>query len=435
MNYVLEILVEGWAVLMEMAPYLLFGFIVAGFLSVLLSPAWVERHLGGKGFWSVLKASLFGVPLPLCSCGVIPVSASLHRHGASKGATASFLLSTPQTGVDSILVTYGLLGGVFALFRPVAALISGVVGGTLVSLFDHTPVSPEIETAAETVSPTADPCTDVCCSGEQGEGRGGKLWRALRYGLLDLPRDIGPTLVIGLLLAGLISALMPDNFLAPYLGGGLWAILALMLLGLPVYVCATASVPVAFMLVVDQGVSPGAAFAFLVTGPATNAATIAVLWRVLGRRTALVYLATVAATAVLGGLLLDQILSAGDIRGHLHEGHWMLPAWLNFASAVGLLALLAYALATRYVPRLRKHETEAPTMSEASERTQTTRLSIEGMTCGHCAASVKRALTETPGVDSAEVNLPAKEARVTGRGYDVAELRAAVESLGYRVVE
>ncbi|HOF19308.1 MAG TPA: permease, partial [Phycisphaerae bacterium] len=282
-----EIAWEFWAVLSEMAPYLLFGFFVAGLLSVLISAQRVERHLGGKGFWPVLKAAAFGVPLPLCSCGVIPVSASLRRHGASKGATASFLISTPQTGVDSILVTYSLLGGVFALFRPIAALVSGVIGGMLVSLFDRGPEAREIDDIARAQSPAT----------VTGNNR---FVEAMKYGFVTLPADIGRALLVGLIVAAAISAAVPENYFADVLPPGIGQILILMLAGIPVYVCATASVPIAFALI-GTGVSPGAAFAFLMTGPATNAATIATIWKVMGRRTALLYLLTMAGAALAGG--------------------------------------------------------------------------------------------------------------------------------------
>ncbi|GAG17782.1 unnamed protein product, partial [marine sediment metagenome] len=255
------------------------GFLVAGALSVCVSPAWVERHLGGRGLGPVLKASLLGVPLPLCSCGVIPVSASIHRHGASRAATTSFLLSTPQTGVDSIAVTYALLGPVFAVFRPVAALLTGFIGGGLVQLLGD----PGRTNGTNKVEPPT--CTDSCCTGHRDENM---FLRILRYGFVTLPRDIGLALLLGILVAGAMAALVPQDSLNAYIGGGLLSILLLMAAGVPVYVCATASVPIAagFM---HMGASPGAALAFLIAGPATNAATFTTIWKVLGQRTAILY--------------------------------------------------------------------------------------------------------------------------------------------------
>lgn len=320
-----NILLETWAVLGEMSPYLLFGFLVAGILSVVISPEKVEKHLGKTGFKSILKATLFGIPLPLCSCGVIPVASSLRKHGASKGATTSFLLSTPQTGVDSILVTYGLLGGIFAIFRPLIALASGLMGGLAADVSD--------KDESNFVK-----CEDECCQHDSVGGRSNPVIRALRYGFVTLPGDIAGALVVGLVLAGVISALVPADYFAGILGGGIPAMLVMMLIGLPVYVCATASVPIAASLI-NTGVSPGAVFAFLMTGPATNAATIAVVWKLMGRRTAITYLLTVVFFAMSGGLLLDYIFSISQTSAGT-SAPWMIPVWIKTCSSVILLVIL-----------------------------------------------------------------------------------------------
>jgi len=327
-DFARSIAIEFWGTLSEMSPYLLFGFLVAGVLSVFISAELVERHLGGGGIWPLLKASAFGVPLPLCSCGVIPVSMSLRKHGASKGACIAFLLSTPQTGADSILVTLSLLGPVYAIFRPLAALVTGLIGGGLVQLFDSQPAGisqPE--------------CTDACCSQKKQKP---KVVRALEHGFVTLPRDIGKAMLVGLVIAGVISAVVPEDFFAPLLGGGILAMVVMMALGIPVYVCATASVPVAVALL-TKGVSPGAVMVFLMTGPATNAAALATIWANLGRRTAVTYIATVAGCAIAAGLLLDRIVQgiAGDIA---FKPSWMLPPIVKYISAVVLLAVLTFAM-------------------------------------------------------------------------------------------
>jgi uncharacterized membrane protein YraQ (UPF0718 family) len=328
-NFAMSIIIDFWGTIVEMSPYLLFGFFVAGFLSILVSQQIVERHLGGRGLWPLLKASIFGVPLPLCSCGVIPVSMSLHKHGASKGSTIAFLLSTPQTGVDSIFVTLSLLGPVFAVFRPVAALITGLVGGTFVDLFGQ---------AKEEQNKPAEKCTGECCSNEKSS----KVVKGLKYGFVTLPRDIGKAMLLGLVIAAFISALVPDDYFAEVLGEGIFAMVVMMFLGIPVYVCATASVPVAAALIL-KGLTPGAALVFLMTGPATNAASFITIWKTLGRATAIIYLATVAGCALLGGILLDFIDSSVNIDITSHP-HWMLPAFVKYISAVVLLAVLGYAL-------------------------------------------------------------------------------------------
>lgn len=401
---------ESWSVLGEMAPYILFGFLVAGILSELISPETVERHLGGKGIVPVLKATLFGIPLPLCSCGVIPVAASLRKHGASRGATSSFLLSTPQTGVDSIMVTFGLLGPVFAIFRPLVALVSGLVGGALVSAFgsqDHV------------VKPQPPQCQGDCNADNAGRGR---FYRAFHYGFVSLPQDIARALIIGIVIAGFISALIPEDFFLPLIGTGIGAMLVMMTLGIPVYVCATASVPVAAALIA-KGLSPGAALVFLMTGPATNAATIATVWKVLGRRTALIYLGTVAVSALAAGMLLDYIFSAG-IGSPKPEMPWMLPGIVKTISAVALLALLGFTLFRSY---RKKVPEPAP---EDDDRIAT--LNVKGMTCNHCVNSVKRALSEGAGVDSVEVDLKSGKAVIEGKDFDIRSLGQAVEELGYK---
>ena len=400
---------EFWNVLRDMSPYLLLGFLVAGLLSVLIRPETVERHLGGKGILPVLKASIFGIPLPLCSCGVIPVSASLRRHGASRGATASFLLSTPQTGVDSILVTFSLLGPVFAVFRPLAALVSGLLGGSFVSLLTSGEKSqgPELK------------CQDECCSGEQ---KSGKISRILHNGFVTLPRDIGKALIIGLLIAAAISAIVPNDFFAGIMGHGIAAMFVMMLVAIPIYVCATASVPVAAALIA-AGISPGAALVFLMTGPATNAATIATIWKIMGRRTALIYLGAVALTALGAGVLLDYLFTVSGTSS-APSMPLMIPGFVKTGSAVVLLVILGVAMFSSS----HKHS-DSPSAAETSE---TVTFKVKGMSCSHCVESVKRALGERAGVQSVEVDLKTGQATVGGEDMDVSELRHAVEELGYK---
>ena len=414
MELLQKILVETWANLAEMAPYLLLGFFVAGLLSVFVSPETVEKQLGGRGLWPVLKAALFGIPLPLCSCGVIPVAVSLRRHGASRGAATSFLISTPQTGVDSILVTYSLLGPVFAVFRPLAALLSGLAGGAAVSAFD------DRETGENLGEETAS-CSSNCCPAE--DPRRGRIARAMHYGFVTLPEDIAKALIIGLLLAGLIAALVPDDFFAAYFGDGFTAMLVMLVVGIPLYVCATGSVPIAAALMV-KGISPGAALVFLMTGPATNAATISTIWKVLGRRTALLYLLTVCLAALATGAALDFTLAGSVTLGHGSHGA-VLPPWFNRACALALAGILAFALRPRWLRR-----TIDPKIRPVNEA-RTIQLSITGMSCNHCVNSVSRALSETPGVKEVEVDLAGGRAVVLGEDVDPRDLCAKIEGLGY----
>ena len=423
----LKLITESWLVLGQMAPYLLLGFLVAGLLSVCISPAWVERHLGRRGLGPVFAASLFGVPLPLCSCGVIPVAASIRRHGASRAATTAFLLSTPQTGVDSIAVTYALLGPVFAIFRPLAALLTGVVGGSLVEFFGDSSDSDPVEDSQ------SDACGEACC---QGRREGSVLVRFLRYGFVTLPRDIGPALLVGILIAGALAALVPQDLLPAYVGSGILSILLLMAVGVPVYVCATASVPIAagFM---HMGASPGAALAFLIAGPATNAATLTTVWKVMGRRTAVIYAATVAVSAVVFGLLLDWLIPVVEtavprLGEHVHaagEGNW----FANLAAIVLLLVLVS-SYCSKDGHQKEDAGDERQTAGDPS-RQQRLELQVSGMTCSHCVESVRRSLGECHGVREVKVDLGRGRVVVIGDDLHPEPLVAAVTGLGYSVGE
>ncbi len=431
LEVILDILEKSWLLLGQMSVYLLLGFLVAGILSVCVSPAWVERHLGRPGLGSVMKASLFGVPLPLCSCGVIPVAASIRRHGASRGATTSFLLSTPQTGVDSIAVTLGSLGMVVAIFRPVAALLTGLIGGILVQVFDHAPV--RADAMGKSDSPA---CEEPCCA---ETGPRNVLLRALHYGFVTLPRDIGGALLLGIAIAGAMAALVKPDQLE--IGSGILAILLVMAVSVPIYVCATASVPIAYALI-HVGVSPGAALAFLIAGPATNAATFTTIWKMLGRRTAVLYLATVAVGAIAAGLLLDWLFPdlkasmpklghpAGQTDGHAH--HATQITWLTHLGAVALLAVMM--ISSKTMARLtqsKKLAEREQQLADAPPAGQRLEIAVGGMTCSHCAESVRRALAECVGVSSVEVDLAGGRAVVTGERLDRKQLADAVTELGY----
>jgi uncharacterized membrane protein YraQ (UPF0718 family)/copper chaperone CopZ len=430
MELLVTIVTASWAVFGAMAPYLLLGFVVAGLLSVVISPEWIERHLGGNGLGQVVKASIFGVPLPLCSCGVIPVGASLRRHGASKGATTAFLLSTPQTGVDSIAVTYGLLGPFLAVVRPLAALVTGIFGGALVQAFNHDDVAPEEGGIA---GPETASCSSQSCDDEQSKDRS-KILQGVRYGLVTLPRDIGRALIWGVLISGLIAAFVAPQALESYLGGGLWPMLAAMAIGIPLYVCATASTPIALGLI-HAGLSPGAALVFLISGPATNTAALTTLWKVLGRRAAILYLVTVAVASLATGFAVDGLIGAGGLpesalvpaassmegaHAH-HEGEGAMSPF-ELVCAVALLVVLINAL------RPRRQTGGEETMASDD---QVLELEVQGMRCNGCVTSVQRALSEVPGVTEAEVRLKEGRAWVRGRDISAPELIDAVRSLGF----
>jgi len=335
---IIKFISDVWMTLCEMSPYLLFGFLAAGVLSEVISAKTVEKHLGKKGFMSVFKAALFGVPLPLCSCSVIPVTVSLKKNGASNGASTAFLTSTPQTGVDSIFVTFSLLGPVFAVFRPLTALITGVLAGIFVDLTDK-----EKENSDKKIE---EKCEHECCSTKNTK-KPNKFLQVLRYGFITIPGDVAKPLLIGILIAGIISAIVPDDFFAGRLGTGFLPMIVMMVVGIPMYVCSTASVPIAAALIA-KGISPGAALVFLITGAATNAAGIMTVWQVLGKNVAVVYLTTVMISSIVCGYLLNFIFRFVEQYGwHSTKSAMMLPHSFKIASAIVLLIVLGYSIFTQ----------------------------------------------------------------------------------------
>jgi len=424
LDIVLKIAWESWLVLGQMAPYLLFGFLMAGVLSVCISSEFVEKHLGGRGFVPVVKAALLGVPLPLCSCGVIPVSAAFRRHGASRAATTSFLLSTPQTGIDSIAITYSLLGPVIAIFRPIIALATGLLGGLLILLFG--------EREANDVDPESQPhnCQEACCAGKETQSY---FRRALMFGFVVLPRDIGLALFMGIVVAGAIGVFVPHNSLHAYLGGGILAILVMIALGVPLYVCASASVPIAAGLI-HMGASPGAALAFLISGPATNAATLATVWKFLGGRAMLLYLLTIVISAIGSGLTLDWFMPTmpdllPPLSNHVHEAMGL--DGFSMSCAIVLLLVVACSYIIRQPTETHNETTDLQNVGGETTAIERMELAIDGMTCSHCAAAVTQALNECPGVATARVDLTTGRATLTGKQLDVQNLIAAVDKLGY----
>lgn len=323
MELLLNILQEIWLVTVAMAPYLLFGFLIAGILSVLISQDYVRRHLGGGGWLQSLKAALLGVPLPICSCGVIPLAASLRKHGASRSATASFLASTPQTGVDSLMITYALMGWVYAVFRAVVAFISGILCGITVGA-----ISPKDEDEGPV-------CTDECCQPKNTH----IIKRMLSYGFISLPRDIARAMVLGIVLSGILSGLIPENFFAERMGGSPLAMFVMLLIGIPLYVCSSGSVPIALAFI-KAGISPGAALIFLITGPATNAATLTTLWKIIGRKQLAVFLITLSLCALAAGFIMNSM------ELHLGISEYVCacgesPGWFEILCTVALIGILA----------------------------------------------------------------------------------------------
>lgn len=418
----MHILQEISIVAGDMAPYLLFGFGIAGLLHIFTSGSWLKKHLGGAGFMPVLKGVLLGVPLPLCSCGVIGVSASLRKQGASRGAVTGFLISTPQTGVDSILATWGMLGPFLGIFRPLVAFLTGIAGGTLVTFFDK---------GSQSDSSGGKSSAKDCCNTEAALPRR-TLGEVLRYGFITLPRDIAKPLVVGIVVSGMISALLPEGMLAPYIGGGIVAMMVMAVIGIPIYVCATASIPLAVGFI-HLGASPGAALAFLIAGPATNAATIATVWKSLGKGATLIYVGSVATGGILAGLLFDLLVRyvPADFSGlvDVQMQHAEGMNWFKLVAALVLFLILLNSLYGHILGRFLSGNSE--NQPSAGTDRNSIELTISGMTCEHCARTVSSELETLNGVENVQVDFKRGKARIIGNmdGTDI--LLETVRELGY----
>ena len=398
----------------KMSPYLLLGFLLAGIMHAFVPSRLYRRYLGGSSFRSVVNAALLGVPLPLCSCGVIPTAMSLRREGASKGAAVSFLIATPQTGVDSIFATYSLMGLPFALLRPLAALVTALFGGELVNLFDKKDEA--LHAGEQSVTPKAQTFVE-------------KMVEAMRYAFVDMMQDIGRWLVVGLVIAGLITIFVPASFFALFADNSLLSMLIVLLFAMPMYLCATGSIPIAVALMM-KGLSPGTALVLLMAGPAVNAASMMVAGKVLGRRTLLLYLASIIGGAMAFGLAVDYLLPREWFTSSidaLHAGAVHGQGWFNVVCSVVLAVLLVNALVRRF--RGGEKECECETgCCEVRERVYY----IDGLRCNHCRANAEKAITSLVGMESAEVDLPTGRAVVRGTVSEE-QVRTAVETLGFKL--
>lgn len=427
---------ELWFLLLEMAPWLLLGLIFAGLLKVYFPQKHIDKFLGKPDFKSSVNASLLGIPMPLCSCGVIPTGISFFKNGASKGATNSFLISTPQTGVDSIFATYSMLGWPFALLRPIVAFVTGVVGGALTNwLIKEKPVQPISPFAGFKIDAVSLGKTDTTCNDESCDCNEPKLTdnrhalvRAADYAFVELLQDIAKWLILGFLVAALISVALPDDFFSSFQGLGLIEILVVLAASVPIYVCATGSIPIAAVLLM-KGVSPGAALVFLMAGPATNVATITVLWKTMGRKSLIIYLSTIVIGAIIFGMLTnwliptDWILSkVMHIHGDAHD-HEMLPGWLQLSSAL----LLIFSIAGGYFYSIFKKK-------NTMEKIEGITVNVTGMTCSHCEANVKRNLEALKGITNVVADNKNNTVKISGSKINLAKVKETVNGLGYKFV-
>ena len=405
---------EIFELINKMSPYLLLGFLLAGVLHAFVPSRLYRRYLGGSSFSSVFNAALFGVPLPLCSCGVIPTAMSLRREGASKGATVAFLIATPQTGVDSILATYSLMGLPFALLRPIAALVTALVGGQLANVFDDK----QVADAEGVASPTAK------------RSFWAKIMAAFRYGFFEMIQDIGRWLVVGLVVAGLITVFVPDSFFAMFADNSLLSMLLVLVCAVPMYLCATGSIPIAVALML-KGLSPGTALVLLMAGPAVNVASMLVVGKVLGRRTLLLYLASIVGGAMLFGLGVDYLMPREWFTvpiARMAECCGEQALWFNLVCTILLALLLVNALLHRFLKNDEACECNDESCSVVAESVYY----IEGLRCNHCRANAEKAIAALDGVEHAEVDLASGRAVVRG-AVSREQVERAVEALGFKL--
>lgn len=385
-------------ILNEMSPYILLGFLIAGLLHVFVHPEVMSRHLAGHGWKPVFKAAMFGIPLPLCSCGVLPTAVALRRQGASKGASASFLIATPQTGVDSIAATYALLGLPFALLRPIAALTGAFAGGMTVDKLS-------------TGNPENDPDSSCRLSATDSTYVTffGKIKEAVRYGFVDMVASVGKWLVIGLVIAAIITVAVPDSMFLSLSSYPLLAMLVMVAVAVPMYICATGSIPIALSLML-KGLTPGVAFVLLMAGPAANFASVMVLRKSLGTRPTAIYIASVIVTAIAFGLLIDYLLPASWFipTSAIAAGpncHMHLEIFPTICSSL-LIIFLIYAFVRN---RRESHE-----FNNSHTSTMTTIYHVKGMSCNHCKASVEKAVKALQGVENVTVDLSSGKVAIDG---------------------
>lgn len=392
----------------EMSPFLLIGFLFAGLLHVLVPKKFYRKYLAPENFKSVALASLFGVPLPLCSCGVIPTAMSLRAEGVSRSATIAFLTATPQTGIDSILATYAVFGMAFAVVRPIAALIIALLTGLIATFVFRK--QPETQVVNNTT-----------CDLPASNKKTNKVFSILKYGYFNMIQDIGGHLVVGLLIAGLITVAVPDSFLLKFANYPLLEMLAMLLVSIPMYVCSTGSIPVAAALML-KGISPGAALVMLIAGPATNMASILVIRKVMGNKSLWIFLLGIITGAVGFGLIINNLMPA-EWFDPIQQGRACCTAqtpWWKWTSTIIFSALLINALLFKYFFKRKTNKKMA----------QFVTYKVGGMSCNHCKNRVESNVKEIEGVTNATVDLAKGELYVEGNVSEET-IQKKIDDLGY----
>ena len=407
----------------EMSPYLLLGFLLAGLMHAFIPGTIYSKYLAKPNMRSVVLAALFGIPLPLCSCGVLPTAMSLRREGASKGAAVSFLIATPQTGVDSIIATFSLMGLPFAIIRPIAALATAIFGGKMVNVIEGDEGAGKIDSTNEQTHD--DLCGDSCCGGHGKTPKSfvGKVIEALRYAYIDMMESVGKWLVVGLIVAGLITIFVPDSYFEIFKDNSFTSMLLVLCISIPMYLCATGSIPIAVALMM-KGLTPGAALVLLMAGPACSVASVLVVSKVLGRRTLIAYLGSIISGAVGFGLVTDYLLPRAWFMSHLVANDACCEEESSlFATSCTILLFLL--LANAFIRRRFRSKANIN-----SKNTMKQTFIIKGMSCNHCRMSAEKAILSVQGVTSASVDLGSKQAVVEG-DFSPEDVCKAVEETGF----
>ena len=409
MELIQEIAISVFAICNEMSFYLLLGFLFAGILHVLVPQQLFSKYLSQNNWVSVFYATLFGIPLPLCSCGVIPTAMALYKEGASKGSVISFLIATPQTGIDSIIATYSLLGLPFAIIRPIAAFCTAIFAGLTTNIFtSHQPPT-------ALANPTGH-------KQERLSSFSQKIKSVFQYGYVEMMEDIGKMLLFGLLIAGLIAYFVPDNFFMMFGNNTLLTMFLVLLVAVPMYVCATGSIPIAIALMM-KGMSPGTALVLLMAGPAANIASMLVIGKILGKKTFVLYLTTLVIGAICSGLIIDNFLPASwfDISnfnmGMHHHGSFY---YFKVSCTIVLFVLFINALF------FAKNDEDTK-----AKNSRTIIFKVDGMNCNHCKNNVTNAISNLKSVKKVTVNLNKGIAMVEGNPTDE-EIKFAVEAIGFK---
>ena len=388
--------VELWT---AMAPYLLIGMFIAGILHVFIGTDFITRHLGKNNLVTIIKASLFGIPLPICSCGVIPVAASLKKEGASKSATLSFLVSTPTTGADSILASYSLLGPLFVIFRPLAAFTTGITIGVLNFIFNREPL--------EKIS-------EKHYHSRNELNIKSKITEVFKYGFVELAEDIGKWLVIGVLIGGVLTVVIPQEFIEKFLPYQWMHFIIMLGIALPLYVCATGSIPIAAAFL-QMGFSPGAALVFLIAGPATNTVTLSFVWSKLGKRAFFLYLISIVSISLIAGIVFNYVFAI--LGGELsiispHGEH--ISHTLQIVSGI-ILAIIIFIGIIKFKQEKVEMKNE---------------FIVEDMTCKHCKMTIENKLNSLESVTKVLVNIDEKTVGVDG-DVSIDKIEEAIREAGY----